>query len=98
MHKPDCEECRALKKKKNQEPQCIDCREEYCEEELYENNIDAIKVYRLSKNQVIQLNEGVDLNLLAVKAVMDIYKVKDQEVCLQKVTKLFRYFINVGAE
>jgi hypothetical protein len=46
----------------------------------------------ICQRQVITAGMGdvIDINILAVKAVMDICNIQDQEVCLNKVLELFR--------
>ena len=46
----------------------------------------------ICQRQVIVAGMGdvIDINILAVKAVMDICNIHDQETCLNKVIKLFR--------
>ncbi len=64
-------------------------------EELFEENVDPIKVYFAVNNQVIIAGDkviGIDVN--AIKNVMEIYKVKNQESCFDKVRKLFDFFKN----
>ncbi len=72
-------------------PPCTTCRVE-----LEEENIDAGRVYQMSKRQVrIAPGSGqiVDLDYAAVKAVMDIYGVKDQRDCFDKVVRTFHHFL-----
>jgi hypothetical protein len=61
-----------------------------------EENQDAGTVYIICRNQVITAGMGeiVDINLQTVKTVMDLYGVKNQRECMEKVTKTFRHFLN----
>jgi len=60
---------------------------------LFEENIDAVKVYFIVQNQlVVSMGQIIDLNINAVKIVMDLYEVKNQKMCLEKVMELFNYF------
>ena len=61
-----------------------------------EENQDAGKVYIMCRNQVITagMGEVVDLNLQTVKTVMDLYNIKDQRECMEKVTKTFRHYLS----
>jgi hypothetical protein len=81
--KPVCEDCRAFHAKKDREAPC-----ETCEEKLLEENEEASRIFFLSQNQVIVIGEHLELNVLAIKVLMDLYKVKDQRACLEKVLKL----------
>lgn len=61
---------------------------------LEEENVDAVKVFLSVRHHVV-LHEVerektlVDLDIRAVKAAMEIYKVRDQEKCYEKVRRLF---------
>ena len=80
--------CKLIHQKKNEEPPC-----ETCVEPLFEENIDAVKVYFIVQNQlVVSMGQIIDLNINAVKIVMDLYEVKNQKMCLEKVMELFNYF------
>ena len=61
-----------------------------------EENQDAGTGYIMCRNQVITegMGERVDINLQTVKTVMDLYGVKNQRECMEKVTKTFRYFLS----
>ena len=63
--------------------------------DLRPENEEIANVYFLTRRQVVTAEEGrvTDINILAVKAVMDIYQVKDQEKCLLRVVALFRHFM-----
>ncbi len=63
-----------------------------CQVDLIEENKEAAQVYMMTRGQYITAGEGntpVDISILAVKAVMDIYGVKDQKECLGKVRYLW---------
>ena len=86
--KPSCVTCKLIHQKKNEESPC-----ETCVEPLFEENIDAVKVYFIVQNQlVVSMGQIIDLNINAVKIVMDLYEVKNQKMCLEKVMELFNYF------
>ncbi len=54
-------------------------------------NEDVAKLYFLVRNQVLIVgNKITDLNLLAIKAAMDILGVKNQADCLYRVRKLWQ--------
>jgi hypothetical protein len=65
-----------------------------------EENQDAGTVYIMCRNQVITAGMGeiVDINLQTVKTVMDLYGVKNQRECMEKVSKTFRHFLNKERE
>ena len=50
----------------------------------------------MCRNQVITAGMGeiIDINLQTVKTVMDLYSVKNQRECVEKVTKTFRHFLS----
>ena len=64
---------------------------ESCRVELREENEDAAQVYMLTRRQYVTAERGrvVDINIQAVKAVMDMIGVDDQLDCLNRVRKLF---------
>ena len=90
---PKCEDCRAvtLYGEPWSEARCENCRVD-----LLEENQDAGTVYIMCRNQVITAGMGeiIDINIQTVKTVMDLYTVKNQRECMEKVTKTFRYFLN----
>ena len=58
-----------------------------------DENVDAVKVYFIVQNQlVVSMGQIIDLNINAIKIVMDLYEVRDQKRCLEKVMELFNYF------
>lgn len=61
-----------------------------------EENQDAGTIYIMCRNQVITegMGERVDINLQTVKTVMDLYGIRNQRECMEKVTKTFRYFLS----
>ena len=69
---------------------------EKCRVDLLEENQDAGTIYIMCRNQVITAGMGeiIDINLQTVKAVMDLYGVKNQRECMEKVTKTFRHFLS----
>jgi len=55
--------------------------------------VDAVKVYFLAQNQlIVSMGQIIDLNVNAIKTIMDLYEVRDQRRCLEKVMELFNYF------
>lgn len=73
------------------EPPCDTCRVD-----LLEENYEVADVYIMCRNQVITAGMGeiIDINLQTVKTVMDLYGVKDQRECMEKVSKTFRHFLS----
>jgi hypothetical protein len=73
------------------EPPCETCRVD-----LLGENYEAAEIYIMCRNQVITAGMGeiVDINLQTVKTVMDLYGVKNQRECMEKVSKTFRHFLN----
>lgn len=90
--KPSCEPCRMIYKEKGEPPPCRDCIPE-----LDEENEEAVQVFMAVKNQVITMgNQIVDLNLVAVEAVMNIYEVQDKKRVLALVLNCFRKMMAEG--
>ena len=90
---PQCEACRDIYNRRNppQEPPCATCKVD-----LNPNNEDAAAIFQKVKNQVITIGmEGkpVALNYQSVKMVMDLYGVKNQKDCFDKVVKVFSYYL-----
>lgn len=87
MNKPSCETCRTIYKKRKVEPPC-----DTCKEVLLIENEEALKVYLASKDQLIiaqMTGKIIDIDNKAIKVAMDIYKVKDQARCFDKVRAMF---------
>ena len=91
-----CDQCRELWRGRNErgivgKPPCNTCRVD-----LLEKNKDAAEIYTLARRQVVTADQGqiIDINIPAVKIVMDLYGVKDQKDCLLKVRNLFHHFEN----
>ena len=90
-----CEKCRFDHAERTPPgtPPCESCRVE-----LREENAEAAKVYMLVRRQYVTRHNGkydvvVDLFIPAIKTVMDICGVKDQESCLVNVQRLFHHFL-----
>ena len=82
-----CDQCRQIYAERTPpgSPPCESCRVE-----LKEENEDAARIFQVSRNQVIAVGEQVvDIDIKAVKIVMDLYGVKDQRTCLQRVRALW---------
>lgn len=78
-----------------EDPPCEKCRVD-----LLDENHDAGTVYLMCRNQVITagMGEVIDINLQTVKTVMDLYGVKNQRECMEKVSKTFRFFLSKRKE
>jgi hypothetical protein len=72
-----------------QEAPCGDCKPD-----LLPENKEALDVYLVVRGQIITAGMGtvVDIDIPAVKIVMDLLQVKDQRDCLMKVRHLFHEF------
>lgn len=81
VYLPTCPYCRKKSKEKGEEPPCKTCRVE-----LLEENEEAGPIYEATKTQVIATGFAViDINFLAVKGMMELYGVKNQKRCWEKV-------------
>lgn len=78
-----------------QEPPCHQCKVV-----LWDENEDVSKVYMLTRRQVITVGMGqvADISIPAVKIAMDLYGVRDQMTCLNRVRKLFHHFLGKSDE
>lgn len=80
------------------DPPCEDCRVE-----LLDENDEAARVYQVVQSQTVtrfngQHDEVIDLDFNAVKAIMDLYGVRDQRTCFEKVRRTFFHFLNEARE
>lgn len=62
-------------------------------------NEEAALIYNISRGQIITFFNGevdreVDLNFVAVNAVMEIYGVKNKRSCFDKVMRTYHHFLN----
>jgi len=91
-----CEQCRGAyrERKPPQKPPCNKCRVD-----LMEENIEIEKIYLLTRNQVITGMNGqiLDIDIKAIKVAMDIYEIKNQPDCLDRVRRLFFHFMKKGS-
>jgi len=63
---------------------------ETCRVELVDENQEAAKVFMMTRNQVVSVGGQVaDISIPAVKIVMDLYQVRNQRECFEKVRGLF---------
>jgi len=93
-----CDQCRNMWAERNArgvngDPPCESCRVE-----LRPENEQPAMIYRAVRNQVVTVFNGernvvIDLNYPAVKMVMDLYGVKNQRDCFEKVLGTFHHFL-----
>jgi hypothetical protein len=90
---PTCPACRNMYGNRNppEEPPCITCRVE-----LSEANQAVSAVYMLCRRQYVTAENGrvVGVSIPAIKAIMDIYGVRKQAECLERVLAVFYHFEN----
>lgn len=74
-----------LARMNNTEPPCASCFPEIAEADR-----EAATIFQVCANQVIAGVGGViDINLLTVKMIMDLYGIADQVACMDKVRLMF---------
>jgi hypothetical protein len=71
---------------------------EGCRVDLDPENAEAAFIFQTVQGQVITRHNGLhddvlDLNHLAIKAVMDLYGVREQRRTFEKVLRAFHYFL-----
>jgi hypothetical protein len=88
--KPSCEACKIIHKNKGSVSPCETCREV-----LFEENEDAFTIYILGRNQLIVGVDIIDLNYIAIKTLMDLYEIKNQKNCFEKVVQVHNYFMEI---
>jgi len=74
---------------------------EACRVELAVENEETAAVYMATRRQYItagQNNVPVDISIPAIKIVMDLRGVKDQESCLSRVQRVWHHFNNERGE
>jgi hypothetical protein len=66
-----------------------------CRVDLMASNEDAAQVYMQTRRQVITAGEGrvIDIDIQAVKTVMDLYEIRNQRECMEKVRTTFFHFL-----
>jgi len=74
------------------EPPCETCRAP-----LLPANEEAVIVWSAVQDQVVTagMGEPVDLDIGAVKIIMDLQRVEDQLGCLRRVRRVFRHFAEI---
>ncbi|OPY78293.1 MAG: hypothetical protein A4E65_02316 [Syntrophorhabdus sp. PtaU1.Bin153] len=64
-----------------------------------ENNRDAVAVWGECKTQlIVGFGGAIDINLLAVKMIMDLYKITNQQDCLWRVRVMSDEYLKIVAE
>jgi len=66
-----------------------------------EENRDAAHIYQLCRRQVItagEANEVIDINYQTVRTMMDLYGVKDQRECFERIISCFHHFLKKERE
>ena len=86
-----CDQCRQMYSERTPpgEPPCATCWVD-----LKEENEDAARIFRVVRGQYIVFGERVvDLNFQSVKVIMDLYNIRDQKACFEKVLNIFHRFL-----
>jgi len=93
--KPDCDVCRQIYDKKNEDPPC-----EKCIPEILPENRDALQVYLLVQNQLVigGMGEVIDINFESIKFIMELYDIPNKRGVFEKVINVSRFFIKEGRE
>lgn len=88
-----CDQCRQMyaERKPPGTPPCESCRVE-----LKEENREVARIYMETRGQVITAGMGdvVDINILAVMKLMDLYAVKNPVEVLSRIRKTFYHFLS----
>lgn len=89
-----CDQCREMWQERNErgiegEPPCEDCWVE-----LKPENEEAAQVFQMVRGQVLtrfngETDQVVDINHLAIWAMIDGYGIKDRRGCFEKVCRVF---------
>lgn len=92
-----CDQCRQMYAERKP-PGMSPC--ESCRVELREENREAARIYMETRGQVITAGMGdvVDINILAVTKLMDLYGIKNQVEMLNKIRKTFHHFLSKGSK
>lgn len=91
-----CDQCRQMHAERNP-PTVPPCGE--CWVDLAAENQEAAAIYQLCRGQIRtrhngQHDEVIDLDYVAVKMVMELYQIKNQRECFDKVRSTFYHFLN----
>lgn len=91
-----CDVCREQWRERNDRGIAGDPPCDTCKVELREENETAANVYMIVRRQYVTAEQGrvVDVSIPAIKAVMDLFQVKDQLKCLVRVQRLFHLIEN----
>lgn len=89
--RPSCEACRTIYGNKGESPDC-----ETCMPELLPCNEEAWLVYQFCAAQYITAGMGspIDINVMAVISVMELFEVTDKQDCFLKVVSTARSIIS----
>ena len=87
-----CDQCRQMYAERIP-PSLPPC--ESCWIELKEENKDIARIYLEVRGQVITAGMGeiIDINILAVTKLMDLYGIKNQIECLKRIRSTFHHFL-----
>jgi len=81
IYAPMCEGCREVHGDKNEDPPCETCRPEFLEE-----NDDAVKIFYLTRNQLIMTESGpIDIMHEPIHSAMKLHGVLNKKECFEKV-------------
>jgi hypothetical protein len=87
-----CDQCQQMYAERTPPgtPPCESCRVV-----LREENEEAAACYMLTRRQYVTADKGriVDISIPAVKIAMELHGVRDQKDCLNKVIRLFHFFL-----
>lgn len=109
IDKPSCEDCREMHENEGappcEQPKELSQGEEFaprCEwgvPDVMPGNVEAVRIWFKCRKQIIAGPGGpIDINDLAVKMYMDLYSVRDQRTCLEKVKVLSESYWSVVME
>jgi hypothetical protein len=94
MYAPSCEACREIYAEKQEQPPCETCRPKFLSE-----NEDALKIFFLTRLQMIVGVNGQPIDILhtAIHEAMNLYGVKDKISCFEKVIRLSQIWLKTLA-
>ncbi len=72
-----------------------DCPCDICIPPLLSENKETFDVFMQCQNQVIMSGSGnvVDINFVAIKVMLDLYKIENQQNVFDKIVKVFHHFL-----
>lgn len=85
--KPDCDGCRAIRRKNGEEPDCG-----VCLPELWPENKEIVEIYLLSLPYIVRDKDGefVRMETLSVMKIIDFKKIKNSNEVFDDVLALGR--------